>query len=478
MRTDLTNNGTRRDLAAAHDLLDPSRLERRSRRLLAAGYLFAAVMLAIPSLTLHAPPRVALAPEKPERIIHADIIELPAKPADEPFRMSPPQSAHRMTRMERLPATPFLPEGRLKSPGMAMGPGFESRIELPSGLGSTPSLPGVPDSTRYDYGGSGIADTGVGGRIPEGGIDLTGELIDIGALDDGRYKAMIIRDPEDARNIKGYVHIPAAVWGTFMRPAAVTRKSVPGLAEAAYRYTGLILKIDPPVFLNSPELRKYPFIYITADSIFDITPDEARGFRKYLDEGGFALMEPYGIPDPVCIWPRAAPSMIQMIKSTFDNKFRRIPREPEFKDLTREIQEKLGEPVKMWLIPNTHEFYKSFFDLNISQGEHAVLDGVKCPNQPGNYLEGIWRQRRLALVYSEKAFGRAWSEFGDLRTGVNMLVFALSQPGGNTRQLVDNSTVASQQKRTWWDYKSRMQYLDEERSTLNPKYRTKTPKPE
>ena len=42
--------------------------ERRSRRLIGAGYFFATAMLA---LTFHAPPRAATAPEKPDRIMYA-----------------------------------------------------------------------------------------------------------------------------------------------------------------------------------------------------------------------------------------------------------------------------------------------------------------------------------------------------------------------------------------------------------------------
>ena len=454
--------------------IDLQRLEHRSRRLLGAGYLFAATALVFLALTWHAPSRVARIAEKPETVMHADIIILPAKPEAEPFHMSPPKQTRRMARPEHLPAIPAAPSGRLKSAGIALAPGFESSFELPSGLGQAPSLPGGPDSTRFAPDGSGVADNGAGGRVPEGRINLTDEFIDIGALDDGRDKALIIRDPGDPRNVKGFVHIPI-IRGVFLAPYDSTTDAFIGLAEATYRYTGITVKIDPPVFLNTPKLKKYPFIYITSQNFFELTRDEARGFREYLDGGGFALLEPYGIKDPVCNWPQAAPAMIKMMEDTFGGKFQRTSREAEFRDLTREVREKLGESVKLCLIPNTHEFFKSFFDLDISGGDTFPHLSSKCPMvQPGNYLEGIWRQRRLALVYSEKEYGRAWSELSDLRMGVNMLVFALSQSGGKTRQLVDGSSVTSQQKRTWWDYKSRMQYLDEEKSSLNPKYRTKT----
>ena len=87
-------------------------IERRSRRLLGAGYLFSAVVLAVIALTWHAPPRLPVKAEKPDYIMHADIIERSAPPSEEPFRVNPPKFAHRMTRPGiSAPGTPSATPG-------------------------------------------------------------------------------------------------------------------------------------------------------------------------------------------------------------------------------------------------------------------------------------------------------------------------------------------------------------------------------
>ena len=65
--------------------IDVRTFDRRSLRLLGAGYLFSAAVLAVIALTWYAPPRVVQKTEKPNYIMHADIIERPAKPVDTPY---------------------------------------------------------------------------------------------------------------------------------------------------------------------------------------------------------------------------------------------------------------------------------------------------------------------------------------------------------------------------------------------------------
>ena len=38
-------------------------------------------------------------------------------------------------------------------------------------------------------------------------LDMALEMVDVDALDTGRYQAMVIQDPSDKRNIKGYLHL-------------------------------------------------------------------------------------------------------------------------------------------------------------------------------------------------------------------------------------------------------------------------------
>ena len=107
--------------------IDLHRIERRSRRLLGAGYLFSAAVLAVINLTWHAPPRMALKAEKPDYIMHADIIERPAKPADAPYLLPAHRPARKQLRREDAGVS-------LPSPGSVAA-------RIPYGNGETYPLP-------------------------------------------------------------------------------------------------------------------------------------------------------------------------------------------------------------------------------------------------------------------------------------------------------------------------------------------------
>lgn len=57
-------------------------------------------------------------------------------------------------------------------------------------------------------------------------------------------------------------------------------------------------------------------------------------------------------------------------------------------------------------------------------------------NQNVGYLEGVWLDGRLAAIYSNKGYGNIWArkKGGDavFKMGVNILIFALKQEGGNS----------------------------------------------
>ena len=55
-----------------------------------------------------------------------------------------------------------------------------------------------------------------------------------------------------------------------------------------------------------------------------------------------------------------------------------------------------------------------------------------------SFFEGIFLNGRLAVVFSNKALGRAWErEFRNephLKMGVNLVLFALTQPGARAQR--------------------------------------------
>ena len=61
-------------------------------------------------------------------------------------------------------------------------------------------------------------------------------------------------------------------------------------------------------------------------------------------------------------------------------------------------------------------------------------------------LEGIWIDNRLVAVYSDKGYAIKWAKMTDnepqLKIGVNMVVFALTQTGGIAQQKMDFFSAA------------------------------------
>jgi hypothetical protein len=50
---------------------------------------------------------------------------------------------------------------------------------------------------------------------------------------------------------------------------------------------------DNAVRLDDPSLRRYPFVYILEVGNMDLTPEEIRGLRDYLDAGGFLVVDDF-----------------------------------------------------------------------------------------------------------------------------------------------------------------------------------------
>ena len=62
------------------------------------------------------------------------------------------------------------------------------------------------------------------------------------------------------------------------------------------------------------------------------------------------------------------------------------------------------------------------------------------------YLEGIWIDDRLVAIYSDKGYARKWEDTSNnepqLKMGVNMVVYALTQQGSIAQQKMDFFSTA------------------------------------
>jgi hypothetical protein len=147
-----------------------------------------------------------------------------------------------------------------------------------------------------------------------------------------------------------------------------------------------------------------------------------------LRNGGFAMIESL-------FWPESG-----IIEGDY------CQAETSLKQMTRDV---LKEDARFSPVPVSHSLYHCFFDfddgppqgteVNLVNSKYvegmAGIDtrNVKMP-KPRPYLEGIFRDDRLAVVYSGKGYGNKWKYISNndpqQKMAVNFVVYALTQKGG------------------------------------------------
>jgi hypothetical protein len=185
------------------------------------------------------------------------------------------------------------------------------------------------------------------------------------------------------------------------RPSALRR-----LAWELVRRTSIVTASDTAELRPSdPQLFRHPFLVLAGDRGFALPaePDLVR-LRRYLTYGGFLLID----------------SSEGRAGGAFDESVRRL--------LAQLLPGEL--PAR---IPEDHVLWKSFY----------VLSGAPGRILAAPYVEGVERDRRLAVVYSQNDLGGAWARDGfgrwehevipggelqreaAFRMGVNLVMYAL-----------------------------------------------------
>ena len=412
--------------------IDIGKLERQSRKLLAAGFAFAVLFHCLIGVffALHKPETVTRAVQKAERRIVTDLIPIPPR-AENPYdTWRGPELIRRLGPKAFQPRIPNIPGGMPFKPFPKFGDGAfrfrgdeygidtDALIRAIVESGSlTPRRP-VKEPEPYRPEPYRLFAPKRNYWDNPNRVSMRDEMLRIEDLNTGTHKGLVVLNLANERDIKGYLYLPTAVRGDSLAPPSSTLRSVAGLAEVLKKHTGIIAFAEKQVELSSPDILKYPFLYIAADAAFDVSEIERMNLGNYLKNGGFAFIEAYGAGDSG-LPPRAAGSIREMLGRA------------------------LGAEGALRIIPNDHALYRCYFEF--SDGPpHTQRENATVPSgQPAASLEGIFVGDRLAAVYSEKGYGAAWSNpkgggaFQNM--GVNLVVFALTQAGGITVRFVDDS---------------------------------------
>jgi hypothetical protein len=268
-------------------------------------------------------------------------------------------------------------------------------------------------------------------------VDMSLEMVDIEALDTGKYHAMVIQDPNDKRNIKGFFHFSQAQsvtmrnsdrWNDIGRHA----KAIAKLVEAVNRYTQIRCDVSPVLTFNSAELFKTPFVLTCTRYPFELVPSEAGNLGRYLLSGGFLMTDAsYHSNRQPGLW-----ALHTMIIQALATQGLHEDREYTFEKL-----------------PNSHTLYHCYFDFPSgppTAGDHIEITR-KENSRPYDYLEAVEVEGRVLVIESKKWYCNPWADwwppdyYGTMRDpkrqlqfGVNLIVFALTQEGSITNRVMDS----------------------------------------
>ena len=174
--------------------------------------------------------------------------------------------------------------------------------------------------------------------------------------------------------------------------------SVAQYTSIAIAPSGVVVRID------SPEILRYPLVYLTGHLPFRFTEAERRNMRLLVERGGLVFIDDHN--------------------HDIDGVFH--------KTATEEIARTWG---RMTEVPHDHELYRSFF---------VFPDGAPATSHETNgwgdnliheHLFAVMRGRRIGVLYSNKDYSSEWGYHPETkrtlandntRFGVNLIVYALT----------------------------------------------------
>ena len=251
-------------------------------------------------------------------------------------------------------------------------------------------------------------------------MSLKQELLNVGDLDFGRFQAILIQDPDNKRNIKGFFNMTVIDYDLADKSTDRFPTAVEELMRYIRDHTRVNARIEGTTLrLSDPSVMKSPFIYLTGNSaVFQFTNTEKENFGEYLKNGGFLFAEEIRQADS----ESGLDGKNAGVQGTlFDRQFKALMEDPTV----------LGSDGSKWQkIPKDHDLYYSFFDFE---------DGPPMGGAPGGNvfdLEMLELRGRVAVVFSDLNISWYWGDPNadarerGLQFGVNLIVYALTQPGG------------------------------------------------
>ena len=283
-----------------------------------------------------------------------------------------------------------------------------------------------------------LADAIAGAKDPQNTIDMSLEMVDIDALDTGQYHAMVVQDPTDKRNIKGFFHFARAYSVTMRSGGVVTSRKVEErinyglmmIVQAMNKYTQIKSDLIGTITFDDMDLLQTPWVYATSYYAFSVTESEAANLGLYLLCGGFLFADGRNIDSPL---DKSIRDMIQRALAS------------------QELEQ--GRDWAYEKLPNAHPIYHCYFDFNSLPPGQDTGTWIPAHLHP-SYMLGVTLAHRLMLILCHKYYVLTWGDWGrqhsstpasmlnwdntrQVQFGINTIVFALTQEGSITNRLAD-----------------------------------------
>lgn len=271
-------------------------------------------------------------------------------------------------------------------------------------------------------------------KDPENRVDMWLELLDVEALDTGRYHAMVVQDPSDRREIRGFFRM-ASVWAQEMTGTedwGPPTQSVIAICNAVQKYTNIRATMAYQFSFDSKELFSTPLVFTrTSNSGFALTASETGNLGKYLKAGGLLFGD----------------EGLHKLGGAGDRAFRLV-----IQQAMESVEYQYGVHWAFVRLPDAHALYHCYFDFEGGppMGEDWRNKGpVRYGSTSYPYLEAVHIGQQAVVVYSMKgllgaaaAWGK-WEGYTHLdptrvhQFFVNVVVFALTQEGSITKRVMD-----------------------------------------
>lgn len=267
-------------------------------------------------------------------------------------------------------------------------------------------------------------------------VDMNLDMLAIKDLDTGQYHAMVIQDPDDRRNISGYIHLAQAFTqnrtvagsgghqsGSAQLSSQITKYvNLDFLIKALAEYTGIEADYLGPIPFDDPRINQVPWLLLPSwfGEVHSSSEREIESLGSYLANGGFALT------------------------TSGPNEKLKGPKFDRLRDAlaTQGLYE--GQDWRFIYLKPSHPLYHSFFDFDMAVRDNSSIFGT--PQTLGDM--GLVIGDRLAVLFTSKQVATASAQVGTGNEGlsadgtrhlqftVNTVVFALTQEGGVTQQLM------------------------------------------